>query len=242
MGFFDAFKKKRAERWKAEEEAAKKPWERPLFIPFDFPYTVLENPKKLDLLEIWKSAPRDNGIPLIIVWDDNLLYRWYEPGNRSENVDLDAFFKPAIDKLFDENGEDDLSELIGSPDDKASAFTKIAKVDDHGTIVCLAQIPVDHPWQIFRKVPFGDWNDCPNDGVLEAFLKRLYENYGAVPVVLRGDMLALIPQRKPTAQEAFDLALQMYAFCPDSIAQGAGTVHALAKGLEHSDVWEFWWD
>lgn len=241
MGFFDEFKKKRAEHWRAEE-AAKKPWERTLFVPFEFPYSILKKPKKLDLLEVWKSASHSSGIPLIVVWDDNLMYRWYNPGNRSENVNLDTLFKPAIDELFDPNGEDDLSILVGSPTDKSYTITQIAHVDAHDSIVCLAQIPVEHPWQIFQKIPFGDWNECPDDGVLEAFLKRLYENYGAVPVVLRGDTLELIPQRKPKGQEAFDLALQMYAFCPDSISQGVGTIHAFAKGLENSDVWQFWWD
>ena len=40
----------------------------------------------------------------------------------------------------------------------------------------------------------------------------------------------------------FPLALRMYAFCPDIVTQGVGSIWALADSLRASDIWYFWWD
>lgn len=56
----------------------------------------------------------------------------------------------------------------------------------------LAQIPVEHPWEVFAYLPFGNWNDCPDTPELMAVVKRWYERYGAVPAALSGDMLELL--------------------------------------------------
>lgn len=39
-----------------------------------------------------------------------------------------------------------------------------------------------------------------------------------------------------------ELAREQFAFCEDIVYQGVGSIPALAKGLEQSTVWYFWWD
>ena len=35
---------------------------------------------------------------------------------------------------------------------------------------------------------------------------------------------------------------EQFAYCPDIVDQGAGTLEALAAVLVNASVWFFWWD
>lgn len=235
MGLFDAiFRRFRRKPPKFKQIAHPK-----LAVPFDFPYTALKDPSPNEMLAAWRSAPRENGVPVVIVWDDAMQCMWAAPSPASQNVDLDAFFKPAIDELFtDEDGP----ETLGKPSDRAAEPFTVSPLFNDEAIVCLAQIPVSEPWQVLKHIPFGGWNECPDSGVAEAFLKELFERYGAVPAIVRSDTLELIPARRPAGKEAYELALRIYAFCPDAVTQVTGSVYALADALHTSDVWYMWWD
>lgn len=205
----------------------------------DIPCTPLDDPTPERMLNAWQSAPRDGVVPVILVWDDNMEYMRDHPTPPTENPDLDAYVKSSIDTLLaDEEG----AEMMGREGDEAPCFDHLAPVLDEEATVVLAQVPADKPWQIFRHVPFGGWNACPDSGIAEAFLKRWYERFGAVPVTVRGDMLELIPARRPQSEEAYQLALEMFAFCEDIIMEETETIHALADSLTKSDIWGFWWD
>ena len=75
-----------------------------------------------------------------------------------------------------------------------------------------------------------------------AAAKYWFEAYGAVPAVMTHDILeyhlpAPVPQEKLR-----ELALEQLAYCSDIVEQGVGTVGRLAKILDQSTVWFFWWD
>lgn len=108
--------------------------------------------------------------------------------------------------------------------------------------VLLAEIPTKNPWEVMAWVPFGGWNACPMPEDAMAVLKHWYEKYGAVPGCIGHDTLEMyVPQ--PVGNEAtVELAREQFAFCEDIVYQGVGSVPALAKGLEQSTVWYFWWD
>jgi hypothetical protein len=38
------------------------------------------------------------------------------------------------------------------------------------------------------------------------------------------------------------MAAEHYAFCPDNIDQGPGSIEDYAPGLVNLDRWDFWWD
>lgn len=227
MGFLNLFKR------------TPKPLKKPA-VPFDFPFTILSDLKPEHVLSAWQSAPRGDSTPVVVVWDENMQDLGNDPAPITENVDLDAFLHERLEDQFSD--EEARNIFIGAESDPASRPQTLARFDARNTTVCLAQIPTSNPWEVVRHIPFGGWNECPDAGIAEAFLKRLYDRYGAVPVTIRSDVLELVPARKPRGREAYDLAMQMYAFCPDAISQGFGTVHSLAKGLEFFDVWYFWWD
>ena len=76
-----------------------------------------------------------------------------------------------------------------------------------------------------------------------AAFRSWQDRYGAVPVVIRRDIIEFKVARRPaTREEALALAAEMYAYCPDIVDQGVGTVPALAATLMVSDWWYFWWD
>ena len=99
---------------------------------------------------------------------------------------------------------------------------------------------MEHPWEVFAYLPFGNWNDCPDTPELMAVVKRWYERYGAVPAALSGDMLELLLPQPVKAEEALALAREHLTFCPDVL--GEGTLGGLADSLRQSMAWFFWWD
>ncbi len=106
----------------------------------------------------------------------------------------------------------------------------------------LAEIPVKNPWEVFAYLPFGGWNECPDTPGLTAAAKYWNEKYGAVPVVMTHDVLQFQVHAPVDPEQAMDLALEQYAWCPDIVDQGCQSVGALADGLAQSTVWFFWWD
>ncbi len=111
------------------------------------------------------------------------------------------------------------------------------------TQVGLVEIPLAAPWQIFAQLPFGDWNEAPNDAIVTAVLKHWLERYGAVPFSRSQDYFELyLPKPISSPAIAADIAWEMMGFCPDIVDQGTETIHNLAQELLGSHTWFFWWD
>lgn len=106
----------------------------------------------------------------------------------------------------------------------------------------LAKIPVKDPWEVFAWLPFGGWNDCPPPEEMLWIGRYWYEKYGAVPAVMTGNELEFTARPVEDKAEAFKLALEHFAFCPDHLLQNIGTIGRLADSLTKSSVWYFWWD
>lgn len=106
----------------------------------------------------------------------------------------------------------------------------------------LAEIPAEHPWEIFAWMPFGGWNDCPSDEELMAAAKYWFEQYGAVPAVLTRDVLEFDLPAPVPKERAMELAMEQYTFCSDIVDQGCESIGALADTLWQSSKWFFWWD
>jgi len=106
----------------------------------------------------------------------------------------------------------------------------------------LAEVPVKNPWEVFAYLPFGGWNECPDTLDLMAVAKYWFELYGAVPAVITHDVLECMVPEPVSEEQAKQLALEQYTFCPDIVEQGVGSVGALEKSLSVSTVWYFWWD
>lgn len=116
--------------------------------------------------------------------------------------------------------------------------------DYHGKTIpmILAEIPVKNPWEVFAWLPFGGWNECPGDQEQMAVAKYWFEKYGAVPAVMTSSVLEYDLPAPVKREEAMALAMEQYAFCPDIVDQGCGTIGYLADSLAKSTKWFFWWD
>lgn len=144
-----------------------------------------------------------------------------------------------------EDGWDWPGEEVLGPMEGGEAIDRFLGISDfHGkTIpVVLAEIPVEHPWEVFAYIPFGGWNECPSDEEQMAAAKYWFETYKAVPAVITRDVLEYSLPAPVGREKAMDLALEQYAFCPDIVDQGCESVGYLADSLAKSTKWYFWWD
>jgi hypothetical protein len=104
-------------------------------------------------------------------------------------------------------------------------------------------IPTGDWTTIPAHLNWGNWNGCPAPEFHVAALRAWRDRFGAELVGLSHDVMNLRVARKPaTRSEALDLAREHYAYCPDVIDQGVGTLSELAAALIENDWWYFWWD
>lgn len=109
--------------------------------------------------------------------------------------------------------------------------------------VYVGLVRVDAPHELFAKLGFGGWNDCPEPHIHVALHRYWKERFNASPVAISQDIVECFvlapPKEKP---EALELAREQNAYCYDIVEQGVGTVSKLGSGLLGSNFWYFWWD
>jgi hypothetical protein len=109
--------------------------------------------------------------------------------------------------------------------------------------VVLALLPSSEPWSAAVQVHFGGFNDCPNPEVHAGLFRAWAQEYGAEPVGITHDVIEARVLRPPwTLRQAERLALVQYAYAPDIVDQGVGTVEDLTTALFEAGSWFFWWD
>ncbi len=246
MAFFDFFKRKKA----AQDQNPPAPSYteiKPLNLNdlFPFPYEELETGLTDEqLIDRWKGAFSEGVHPIIIQQDEQLMNALSAaekplPQDNDKSFICEEYMAEIEQFLLDEES----APLMGHPDDYGEPMTHLFTAwDDRREPFLLLKVPTERPWGVFRYVPFGGWNDCPDAEKIADFCQMMYEDFGAVPLMMTGDTLVLLPERMPSREEAYDLALKTYPFCPDLIMQEYGSVHALADALSRSTVWRFRWD
>lgn len=104
-------------------------------------------------------------------------------------------------------------------------------------------IPTKFGWEVPAYLRWGDWNACPPPEYHVAALRSWNRDFAADLVGMNGDTINLQAANRPTTREtATKLAREQYAYCPDIIDQGVGTISALAATLMASEWWYLWWD
>ncbi len=211
------------------------------------------------------ESGRNEGFVPVIIQIDDVLAEWLDETavDLYDGKSAEEWRKAAIDFAVSQTNEevDELFKQIldaygFSPEcdfyegDEEMDFSNVGKVSlnlqeilSGKTAECvLAKIPVDEPWKVFAYVPFGGWNECPSPKIMMAITKRWYESYGAVPAVISHDTLQMTVKPVSDEEKALELAAQQFAFCSDIVFQGIGFIKPLAKLLQNSSVWGFWWD
>jgi hypothetical protein len=109
--------------------------------------------------------------------------------------------------------------------------------------VLIGLVPTPDPWEVPAWLYTGGWNACPEAEVHIRLMETWFVRYGAELVGLTHDVIELaIARPVQEIEEARELALTQYAYCPDIIDQGVQTIENLAQTLLGSSVWYFWWD
>jgi Domain of unknown function (DUF4253) len=104
-------------------------------------------------------------------------------------------------------------------------------------------VPAKSDSELPAYLKWGAWNECPEAQVHVAMLRKWKSIYDTELVGLTGEVMNLRVRKRPQNRaEALELALEMFAYCPDIVVQGTETVEALAASLLESDYWYFWWD
>lgn len=104
-------------------------------------------------------------------------------------------------------------------------------------------VPTDDWTTIPAHFHWGHWNGCPAPEYHVAALRSWRDRFGAELVGLSHDVMNLRVRQKPKTQlEALELAREHYAYCPDIVDQGVGSLSALAASLMAHEWWYFWWD
>lgn len=210
-------------------------------------------------LDIVKSAyqsafnERESGgfTPLLIVLESHMFF---EDGESSAELQKKVFAAPQFDceEWFVKKKNEHDRDYCYEPDQIIGEITGGEAINDFAGIVdygikkswecVLAKIPVKNPWEVFAWFPFGGWNDCPPPEEMLWIGKYWYEKYGAVPAVMTGSELEFTARPVEDRSEAFKLAVEHFAFCPDHVLQNTETIGKLADSLMKSSVWHFWWD
>jgi hypothetical protein len=89
----------------------------------------------------------------------------------------------------------------------------------------------------------GAVNVHQDPATMSAVLRSWEDRFAARVVEIGFDTLALTVGIPPhDRQSALVVAAEHFAFCPDNVWQGSGTIGSYAEGLAGNRVWRFWWD
>lgn len=110
-------------------------------------------------------------------------------------------------------------------------------------LIHIGLVELDEPAELFARLGYGGWNDCPEAAIHVALHRHWRERFGAEPVAVSGDEVECHVARPPDDRKAaLALAAEQQAYCSDIVEQNAGSVAALAATLLDAAVWYFWWD
>ncbi|WP_328459928.1 DUF4253 domain-containing protein [Actinoplanes sp. NBC_00393] len=99
-----------------------------------------------------------------------------------------------------------------------------------------ADTPTDIGWT-------GPLNHEQDTAKISALLRSWEDRFGTRLIGLGFDTVYLSVAAPPTdVEHALRVAAEHFAFCPDNIWQGAGSLADYAKDLVDQPIWTFWWD
>jgi len=205
--------------------------------------------------EARERGAREGFIPVLVAAEDTILLECLEM-NQEEVGGAEAARQAALSAPVEDGGayfasllpsrkEEAEDNGFDWPGDAEGDMTGGEAMDSFYGMdepLLLAEVPVKNPWEVFAYLPFGGWNECPDTAGLMAAAKSWYERFGAVPAMVTHDVLQFTVPKPVAPEQAMELALEQYAWCPDIVDQGCESVGSLADTLAQSTVWFFWWD
>lgn len=169
--------------------------------------------------------------------------------DKSEGIDAAAWLRRARHRDDEFEVDADGESVVGEwPGDVLSEPIELTVHRDVLTgklkpRVAIGLFAVAAAWEVFPKLGWGNWNECPEAAVHAAVHRYWGERYGAEVVAITQDVVQCIVARPPVEPAAcMLLAREQYAYCEDIVEQGVGSIANLAATLQNSPYWYFWWD
>jgi hypothetical protein len=139
---------------------------------------------------------------------------------------------------------------VNPPSGFGRRFAKASDPTDDRSILAslrsrrIGLVAANRPGDVITALGWlGGTNMHPDPVLMSAVLRSWEDRWAARVVEIGFDTLTLtvgIPPRD--RQPALALAAEHFAFCPDNIWQGSGTIVAYAESIQQSRTWSFWWD
>lgn len=226
------------------------------------PYQVLSKGSTVEEAnEIYKAAVKrgktEGFVPVFVVSDD-VLAEWLgvleDDSYSKEKIlsqpqqDTEAILQKYYKEYLEDYDDEAIQELMGEKEcgEQILELSSFMSYDGSGIQeTILFEIPVKNPWEVIAWLPMGGWNECPEASEMMEVCRYWHEQYGAVVAAVSHDTLELVVEKPVSDEEqAWKLAKEHYAFCPDRVDQGTetGTIGEVADCISMSTVWFFWWD
>jgi hypothetical protein len=127
-----------------------------------------------------------------------------------------------------------------NPDELAEQY--VLASDDGTSPIML--VPAARSADVISAVGWqGPVNYTEDMARLSAVLRSWEDRFGARVIEVGFDTLVMAVAAPPvTAEHAERVAAEHFAFCPDNVVQGPGTIRAYAAKIMQKYFWVFWWD
>jgi len=211
---------------------------------------------KTHAMKVWKtlreSVPETGFWPVFTEEPYQELFELFMEDNEEDpamilkhatKVDARKWFKERIESEEDVEGGDDDWRPQSEAQNEAVADDFHTVTSNADKTITMLFVPTKTPWHVTAVLKWGGSNDGHEPFEHAAIQKYWNEKYGTEPVCATISVLEYRVARPPkTREEAMQLALEQYLYCPDIVDQGCGSITGLASELIHSPRWFFWWD
>jgi hypothetical protein len=120
-------------------------------------------------------------------------------------------------------------QYVGDHDDGASRIVLVPAARSADVVTAVG-------WQ-------GSLNYTEDMAALSSVLRSWEDRFGIRVIELGFDVLVVTVAFPPvTMAEAERVGAEHFAFCPDNVVQGPGTIAEYAAGIRGENIWSFWWD
>lgn len=141
-----------------------------------------------------------------------------------------------------------LDDMIGDWPDEEFANNNSALLynvhdDEMLSEVYVMKLHCENSYDVFAHTNYGGWNEVPNSPEQYAIWKYWNKKFGAEVISLGSDIIeGYVPKPINDREKALALAWEFYAYCPECVDQGAGSISNVAGYSNLSNIWFFWWD
>ena len=120
------------------------------------------------------------------------------------------------------------------------AFISERNYGIQGALDHVSLLKASDPYDRLRIMGTNGWNYDISPEVVIARLKKWDAEFGLVLSGVGFDWMEAQFRRQPA--NMLEYAKEVYAFCPDVVDQGTGTVEGLAADMKRTNTLFLWWD